>query len=271
MHKDTESKNLRTSHIFIVGYSLGANLITKYLGEEGLSGTLPKEVRAGLSLGNPLRINSRNLSLPWGVLLGAGIKRGVLLKHRYIMKEMRCATHQNLMHKALLAPTLGELDHHVSPLLIRNDSTYPFQTKIGFDGGQDYWDQASSSSYIQHVSIPLLVVMSKDDFLVRHVAEQYLPHCVNSNPNVIYVESETGGHLGWNAAMDNNPFGSNPFGSKPNWCDGLCAKFIESILWMDKHDKPKENYIDKANAFSSLEEDKLKSLSLPATAIKSKL
>lgn len=42
--------------LFAAGYSLGANILIKYLGEEGLSGTLPKQVAGGISLGNPLGI-----------------------------------------------------------------------------------------------------------------------------------------------------------------------------------------------------------------------
>lgn len=37
--------------VFLVGNSLGANIMTKYLGEEGYSNTLPKCVKGGLSLG----------------------------------------------------------------------------------------------------------------------------------------------------------------------------------------------------------------------------
>ncbi len=37
--------------VFVVGNSLGANIITKYLGEEGYSKTLPKCVKGGVSLG----------------------------------------------------------------------------------------------------------------------------------------------------------------------------------------------------------------------------
>jgi hypothetical protein len=38
--------------LFLVGNSLGANLVTKYLGEEGNSGTLPDCVVGGVALGN---------------------------------------------------------------------------------------------------------------------------------------------------------------------------------------------------------------------------
>ena len=231
--------------IFLAGYSLGANLVVKYLGEEGLSNTLPSNVKGALSLGNPLRINSRNVRFPWSIILGAGIKRGILLKHYKSLKQMRCPEFQSGLRNALLAPTLGELDHQVSRNLIRNEIHYPYSPSIGFDGGTEYWENASSSSYIQHVSIPLLVVSSKDDFLIKNSAQEKTPHCVSMNPNVLLVESETGGHLGWSAVVDdhgNNPFGGNPFGGHASWCDLLSCKFIESMLQIQKHQE-KINYV----------------------------
>lgn len=221
--------------IFIAGYSLGANLITKYLGEEGLAGTLAPNVKGAISLGNPLKINSNNLKAPWNWLLAAGVKTGVLLKHRRAFQQMKCKSFQEKINSALMASTLGALDDHASPTMIRNEKHYPFSTCVGFDNGQHYWDDSSSCHYIQHVSVPMLMLMSKDDFLVSHVAEQWLPHCVEMNPNVMFVESETGGHLGWHVVDGNNPFGSNPFGRGANWADACCCKFIESVILMRRH------------------------------------
>jgi predicted alpha/beta-fold hydrolase len=64
--------------LFLVGYSLGANLITKYLGKEALHGTLPGCIGGGAALGNPLHIHSGSVPFPWNVLLGAGVKRSLL-------------------------------------------------------------------------------------------------------------------------------------------------------------------------------------------------
>jgi hypothetical protein len=60
------------SCIFLVGNSLGANLVTKYLGEEGLSGSLPRTVAGGVALGNPLLMNSSHISLLWSPLMALG-------------------------------------------------------------------------------------------------------------------------------------------------------------------------------------------------------
>jgi predicted alpha/beta-fold hydrolase len=46
--------------MFLVGNSLGANVVTKYLGEDSMAGILPACVAGGISLGNPLMVCDRN-------------------------------------------------------------------------------------------------------------------------------------------------------------------------------------------------------------------
>lgn len=50
--------------IFLVGHSLSASLVTKYLGEEGRSGTLPLCVAGGAALGIPSHMNATTIR-PW--------------------------------------------------------------------------------------------------------------------------------------------------------------------------------------------------------------
>ena len=64
--------------IYLVGYSLGANIVTKYLGEESLHGTLPSCIGGGAALGNPLHIASNSIPFPWNMILAMGVKRSIL-------------------------------------------------------------------------------------------------------------------------------------------------------------------------------------------------
>ena len=86
--------------LFLVGNSLGANLVTKYLGEEGRYGTLPKNIAGGISLANPLHIHSKNMQFPWNVLLGLGIKKMILLNWPSLSK-MTCLHYRGAYRRAL--------------------------------------------------------------------------------------------------------------------------------------------------------------------------
>lgn len=97
------SKRLKDNiPIFIVGNSLGANVMVKYLGEEGYNRTLPSCVIGAISLGNPLLIQSDKVTSPWAELLALGIKKAFIQNWRTV-KEMSCSHFQHTMRKVILA------------------------------------------------------------------------------------------------------------------------------------------------------------------------
>lgn len=230
--------------IFLVGNSLGANLITKYLGEEGFSGTLPKCIKGGISLGNPLRINSGNVKFPFNVLLGAGVKRTVLQSWKAFRDMSSCLHFGKAIRQVMLSKTIGELDDAFAPYLIRNDPQHPFTTRVGYTNGEDYWRDASSNRYIQHVTVPLLILSALDDFLVVNPALQSLSRCLE-NPNVLVVKTKCGGHLGWQEAP------AEGYGIGKSWANDATCDFIDAALQMTangKEYKAREN----ANIVESL-------------------
>lgn len=210
--------------VFLCGNSLGANLVTKYLGEEGFSGTLPSCIKGGVSLGNPLHIHGGSVKFPFNMLLGAGVKKTVLQSWNAFNKMSSCFHYGKAFRKILLSRTIGELDDAASPFLIRNDNMYPFNARVGYKDGEDYWHDASSNRVIQHVTVPLLNLSAQDDFLVKDHALQSLSRCL-VNPNILVVKTKCGGHLGWQEAPPQESFGIGK-----SWADTAMVDFIEAIL-----------------------------------------
>jgi predicted alpha/beta-fold hydrolase len=209
--------------VFVVGNSLGANVALKYLGEEGFSGTLPKCVKGGITLGNPLHIHSGNVPWPFGHLLGAGIKKTFLQNWSALHDMSSCFHFGSALRKVFMTGTVGQLDNAMSPFLVRNDSQYPFQQSIGFKDGEDYWHDSSSNRYVQHVPVPLLQLESQDDFLVTKNALQSIGKCLE-NPNVLICKTKCGGHLGWQEAPPDG------FGVGKSWADLALTDFIDAVL-----------------------------------------
>ena len=222
--------------IFLLGYSLGANIVTKYLGEESLHGTLPKCIGGGAAMGNPLHIHSSTIRFPWNVILGSGVKRSLIQNYKSF-KAHHEPGFQHAMKKAMLSPTIGALDDAAAPYLVRNDSHPPYTPRIGFKDGEDYWWDSSSHRYVAHVSVPLLKISAQDDFLVFGQFAKKLNHCLE-NPNVVVVKTRCGGHLGW---QESPPKGSGSsskgFGS---WSDVAVADFIEALLQVREEDCKKK-------------------------------
>jgi predicted alpha/beta-fold hydrolase len=221
--------------MFLVGNSLGANLVTKYLGEEGLYGTIPKAVAGGISLGNPLHIHASHMDFPWSHILSLGARKGILQNLYNFIPMMKSPQYRKAIRNALLSNTIGEFDESMAPIFIRNEPDYPFSVKVGYEDGKSYWHDSSSYRVISHVPVPLLLLTSQDDFLVYKGSTGKMSYSV-SNPNVMVVMTKCGGHLGWH---ESPPETGNMFGFGTSWADAATADFIEAILH-SRSEKQKE-------------------------------
>ncbi|KAG7356564.1 alpha/beta fold family hydrolase [Nitzschia inconspicua] len=208
--------------IFLVGNSLGANIMTKYLGEEGLAGTLPSCVAGGASLGNPLLLDSSNVKFPFSVLMALGVKK-IYLDNWKSIRALKDDYSRQSFHKGLMASTIEAVDNAVAPIFIRNDEFYPYGVKIGYRNGEHYWFDASSYRHVRHISVPFLNLTAQDDFLVSRPSRNKLGYCIG-NPNVMVVETRCGGHLGWQESPPDTAFGSS------SWADVATADFFDAVM-----------------------------------------
>jgi len=142
------------------------------------------------------------------------------------------------MKKALLSPTIGRLDDAASPYLIRNDPHPPYAPRIGYEDGDAYWWDSSSHRHVAHVSVPLLKITARDDFLVFGQFARKLNHCLE-NPNVLVVKTRCGGHLGWQESPPQKEGSSLLGGKSGSWSDAAVADFIEALLQMREEDRRK--------------------------------
>jgi predicted alpha/beta-fold hydrolase len=211
--------------VFLIGNSLGANILTKYLGEEGLSGTLPDCVAGAASLGNPLQIHSANIPFPISIVMGMGVKRTVISNLKTILKT-NDREFRNFLTKGMKRLRIGDYDKEVAPILIKNDEFYPFSPRIGYKSGEEYWHSSSSYRFVRHISVPLLNLTASDDFLVTRPSRSRIGYCI-ANPNVMVVETRCGGHLGWQESSPDG--GLLDFGAS-SWADVAAADFFESIM-----------------------------------------
>jgi uncharacterized protein len=214
--------------MFLVGHSLGANLITKYLGEEGFSGTLPASVAGGVALGNPLLMQGvKKIDPLFSPIMATGAKM-TILEHWFSLRPMMVgsASYRAAIHKALRALTLADFDEAMAPIFVRNDPVYPFSTRIGYESCDAYWRDASSFRHVRHIPVPTMQVVAADDFLVFAPFRGRLRYCVE-NPNVMVVETKCGGHLGWQESPpDQSRLGM--LGS--SWADVVTCDFVEAVL-----------------------------------------
>ena len=212
--------------IFLVGNSLGANIMAKYMGEEGLSGTLPACVAGAVSLGNPLQIHSMNVPFPFSIAMAMGVKK-IVVQNWGILSKVNDSFFRQTMMKAFRQGSIGNYDIAVAPVIIRNEEYYPFAVKTGFKSGEDYWHGSSSYRHVRSIPVPFLNLTATDDFLVSKPSRNRIGYCM-ANPNIMVVETRCGGHLGWQESPPEQD-GFLNFGAS-SWADTASADFFEAVM-----------------------------------------
>ena len=160
-----------------VGYSLGGNVLLKYLGEA--ADTTP--LRAACAVSAPLSLDKCSDAL------NTGFSK---VYQYYLIKRMKSAVRRKFdrhtaafdWQRAMAAETFDEFDDAV---------TAPLH---GFDGKQDYYDRCSSVNYLGSITRPTLIINSLDDpFMTSDV----IPPAARLSDSVTIELCLHGGHVGF--------------------------------------------------------------------------
>ena len=163
--------------IVAAGYSLGGNVLLKYLGESGAG--CPLKGAAAVCV--PLDLHE------CAEALNIGIARGY---QRYLLKRMKRSVARKFdrhtaafdWQRAMQSKTFAEFDDAV---------TAPLH---GFAGKDDYYDKCSSVNFLKHIERPTLIVNALDDpFMTPDV----IPDAAALSPQVTLEVSDHGGHVGF--------------------------------------------------------------------------
>lgn len=159
-----------------VGFSLGGNLLLKYLGETGTSSLLRAAVAISVPfvLGDAARRLEQGVSRIYQQYLLNRLRQSYLLKSKTIPSPLRVPLAQ--------IRTLREYDHLV---------TAPLN---GFAGADDYYRRCSSRGYLSGITTPTLILHAKDDpFMYPHD----IPTPDEVGPGVRLATPAHGGHVGF--------------------------------------------------------------------------
>ena len=168
--------------IAVVGFSLGANICLKWLGECGMRGkTLP--IVSAVSVCAPLH----------PAVTAETINRGFARVYQWYLLA---SLHRDMKRKmALMGDKLGITRRE----LRRLNTFYKFDDRItaqwnGFAGADDYYDKSRSDVLLKHINVPTLVVNANDDPLIP---VHLVPRADDVSEKVTLEITEGGGHLGY--------------------------------------------------------------------------
>lgn len=165
-----------------VGFSLGANVLLKWLGEQGEGA--PTQLRAAAAVSTPFDLarSARYIEHGFSRIYGRHFLRTLRAK-----ALAKLAQQPGLYDERRLraARTLFEFDDAV---------TAPLH---GFDGAADYYRQSSSINFLTRIRRPTLLLSAIDDpFLPPDVLSD-VAVMARSSPCLISEFTEHGGHVGF--------------------------------------------------------------------------
>lgn len=185
-----------------VGFSLGGNILLKYLGEEGSATPLAAAVA---------------ISVPFDLAAGARrLERGFSRAYRrYLVGKLKRKT----LAKAAL------LDGRVDLERVRRSRTFEeFDDAAtaplhGFAGARDYYARCSSNQFLTAVRVPTLLIQAQDDPFLPH---SEIPRAAVAGNALLAAEfPRRGGHVG---------FVSGPPWAPRFWAEGRAAEFLAGYI-----------------------------------------
>ncbi|KAJ1963123.1 hypothetical protein GGI12_002240 [Dipsacomyces acuminosporus] len=137
--------------LLAIGFSMGANILTKYIGEEGRACLLS----AGISICNifDVAMTMKTIESP-GLLATQFAKQAIKVCTALIRRNI------DVIQKGRIPIDMDALKNVTKP----SELDTLFSAKLfGFSHSSEFYDAASSSNYVDRISVPFLAVSTMDD------------------------------------------------------------------------------------------------------------
>ncbi|MEN8376673.1 MAG: alpha/beta fold hydrolase [Gemmatimonadota bacterium] len=186
-----------------IGFSLGGNVLLKYLGERG--------AEAGLTA-------AAAVSVPYDLAAGAdALEKGLMgiVYNTYFLRMLRDKVRAK---EAVLAPRLDV------PTTLRARTLRQFDEAAtaplhGFRDAADYYALSSSGPFLDRVSVPTLLLHSYDDPFLP--AGSVPVQAAEANPWIVPAFAGTGGHVGFIHGTPRRP---------RFWAEEEAARFVGQVV-----------------------------------------
>lgn len=165
--------------ISIVGFSLGGNVLLKYLGE---CENLPSQVKSGVAVSTPLHLRGALEQL---------IKWENFVYSKTFINDLR-RKYKRKMTNFPEAMNAGELKRIGS--LLDFDNLYTAKAH-GFKDAYDYYEKSSSIHVLENITVPVLILNAENDSFLS--PESYPFELVKNLENVFLEVPRYGGHVGF--------------------------------------------------------------------------
>ncbi|CAL5407076.1 unnamed protein product [Camellia sinensis] len=193
------------ANLYAVGWSLGANILVQYLGQESHNCPLS----GAASLCNPFNL----------VVADEDFRKGFNIVYDKALANSLCKIFKT--HSLLFEDMGGEynIELAANAKSVKEFDEGLTRVSFGFKSADDYYSNSSSADSIKHVCTPLLCIQAANDPIAP---SRGIPRKdIQENPNCLLIVTPKGGHLGWVAGAE------SPRGAP--WTDPVVMDFLEHL------------------------------------------
>lgn len=169
----------RYEEISLIGFSMGGNLLLKYLGEQR---TVPKEIKTAIAVSTPLNLRGslERLEQWYNWVYRTTFLIGLKAKYQSKMKQF--------------PEKMNKEDYKRIKSLLDFDDIYTAKAH-GFKDAYDYYTKNSCLQFIPNIRIPTLILNAEND---SFLSKECYPRELASQSKNIYLETpKHGGHVGF--------------------------------------------------------------------------
>jgi len=177
--------------VSLVGFSLGGNLVLKYLGEKGES--IP-QLKKGVAVSVPLHLSSssKKISETENTLYS---KRFLRTLKKKVIQKAKEHPEQIPVHFLKNIKTLSDFDDiYTGPL-------------HGFSDAEEYYEINSSINFLKDIRIPTLVLNAQNDPFLSELC--FPEKMAKELENVFFEFPKHGGHVGFTPQNSKDPYYSD--------------------------------------------------------------
>ena len=191
------------SRFALCGFSMGGNIVLKTAGEWGNAGPREFCAVAAVCPAMDLAASADALHHP--------VNR---LYEQYFLWKLKA----RMRNKARCFPGQYDLSrlHGLKSLRDFDDKVTAYYS--GFDGASDYYARAAAANVVDKITVPTYILYARNDPFIRVTPESRRK--VEGNPNIIFVETEDGGHCA---------FVGEPAGYDGHFAERAVVDFFASV------------------------------------------
>src|SRR5712691_2582824 len=191
------------SQVFLVGYSMGGNLVTKMAGE--YADAAPRALRGVCTICPAIDLAASADALD---------KRENYFYQRWFVKGLLA----RYTRKVKLFPKIYSLRGFGKICTVREVDDSITAPCFGYRDAEEYYEAAGARKVVARVRVPMLMITAQDDPFVPY--ESFLAALVEENPAIQFVAPKHGGHCG---------FISRYAGAARFWAEARVIDFCEGL------------------------------------------